>query len=201
MKKIILFDLGGVLINLDYQATISAFEKLGITNFDELYTQADQESLFDDLETGKVSSMHFINRLLDKLPAGITANQVVHSWNAMILNFPLERLKLVERLSKNHTLYLLSNTNGIHMEKVRRELQKVSRKPLEDYFSEVYLSHEIGCRKPHSETFKAVLDKMEVTADKVLFIDDSAQHIEGASAIGIESHHLRGEILDYFDIS
>jgi HAD superfamily hydrolase (TIGR01509 family) len=201
MKKIILFDLGGVLINLDYQATISAFEKLGITNFDELYTQADQESLFDDLETGKVSSMHFINRLLDKLPAGITANQVVHSWNAMILNFPLERLKLVERLSKNHTLYLLSNTNGIHMEKVRRELQKVSRKPLEDYFREVYLSHEIGCRKPHSETFKAVLDKMEVTADKVLFIDDSAQHIEGASAIGIESHHLRGEILDYFDIS
>ena len=84
----VLFDLGGVLIRLDYQRTITAFKQLGISNFDELYTQANQQQLFDLFETGMISPQRFINQLLDFLPNGASPNQVVNAWNAMILDVP-----------------------------------------------------------------------------------------------------------------
>lgn len=188
--KAILFDLGGVLINLDYQKTIREFENLGIGNFQEIYSQAQQSNLFDDYETGKVSSFHFINRLLDLLPAGTNPNQVVSAWNAMILDFPRVRLSLLEKLSKSHALYLLSNTNDLHMEKVRRELRKTTENTLESYFSQIFLSQELGLRKPDALVFETVAEKMKLKPQEILFIDDSIQHIESAREMGFHVVHL-----------
>tara|TARA_R110000737_G_scaffold98184_2_gene132448 strand:- start:28418 stop:29035 length:618 start_codon:yes stop_codon:yes gene_type:complete len=188
--KAILFDLGGVLINLDYQKTIHAFEKMGIENFDTLYSQAQQDDLFDDFETGKISSFHFINRILDLLPQGSNPNQVVSAWNAMILDFPMNRLDLLENLSKKYPICLLSNTNDLHMEKVRRELKKTSNKALEDFFNTIFLSQEIGLRKPTKEVFEYVSQKIGVSPEEILFIDDSIQHIESAKNIGFQTIHL-----------
>lgn len=189
-KKIILFDLGGVLIHLNYQLTIDAFKSLGISNFQEIYTQAEQSQLFDDFETGKISAFHFINRLLDLLPKGCNPNQVVHAWNAMILDFPEKNVQLLEKLAHHKDLYLLSNTNDLHVEKVRQELKKVSSKPLESYFSKVYFSQEIGDRKPNPSVFQKVLADMGAAPEDVLFVDDSLQHIKSANELGIETIHL-----------
>lgn len=187
-KKAILFDLGGVLLNLDYQLTENAFVELGLTDFRERYSQLAQTDLFDRFETGQISAFHFVNRLLDLLPSGVNANQVVHAWNAMILDFPAARLNWLKELGEKHDLYLLSNTNELHIPAVRRSLEKaVGHQRLEDYFRGTYFSSEIRRRKPDVTTFQWFLDQNGLQASEVLFIDDSPQHVDGATAAGIES--------------
>jgi HAD superfamily hydrolase (TIGR01509 family) len=193
----IIFDLGGVLIRLDYALTIRAFEQLGITDFDVLYNQAAQTDLFDRYETGKISSMQFINALLAYLPEGTSANQAVHAWNAMILDVPKERIRWLERLRQSHRLFLLSNTNDLHMPIVRRAWSKVSPKPLETFFDTVYLSYTLGMRKPDVATFQVVCEQNKLKPDKAIFIDDSIQHVEGARKAGLRVHHLTE--FDQFD--
>jgi HAD superfamily hydrolase (TIGR01509 family) len=199
--KAIVFDLGGVLINLDYHRTINAFRELGIDNFDDLFSQAQQNQIFDDFETGKISSFHFINRILDLLPKGSNPNQVVSAWNAMILDFPLKRLEILEDLSKNYSLYLLSNTNDLHMEKVRRELKKTSERPLEYFFKNTFLSQEIGLRKPTEEVFNFITSTLGLSSKEILFVDDSIQHIESANKLGFQTIHLTKELENHSSFS
>jgi len=187
----VIFDLGGVLINLDYERTSEAFKQLGMTHFDETYSQLQQTDLFDRFEIGEISSFHFINRVLDQLPAGISGNKVVHAWNAMILDFPVERLEWLLKLKQEKRIFLLSNTNTLHMEKVRRSLESaVGHQRLEDYFETVYLSCEMGMRKPHPEIFQHVCRVESLDPATTLFIDDTLQHVEGARKTGLNAIHL-----------
>lgn len=188
----IIFDLGGVLINLDYQRTSKAFVDLGLTDFDATYSQLQQTDLFDRFETGAISSFHFINRLLDQLPQGTSGNKVVHAWNAMILDFPADRLAWLLEMKQRYRIFLLSNTNTLHMEAVRRSLEKtVSHQRLEDYFERVYLSCEMGLRKPNAEIFSHVCEEQGLNPATTVFIDDSPQHVEGAATIGLQAIHLK----------
>jgi glucose-1-phosphatase len=194
----IIFDLGGVILNLDYQKTIDAFVELGLLNFEEEYTQLEQQKLFDDYETGKISSFHFVNRLLDKLPKGRNANQVVHAWNAMILDFPKERLNYLLELKKSKRIFLLSNTNDLHLELVQRKLKEVyPSKQLSDFFEKVYYSCDLGLRKPNPEIFTYVCQENSLDPSKTLFIDDSIQHVEGAKKAGIHAVHLTTSLEEF----
>lgn len=190
-KEAIIFDLGGVLLNLDYDLTEKAFISLGMTNFGESYSQLQQVQLFDRYETGEISSFHFVNRLLDLLPEGTTANQVVHAWDAMILDFPLKRLQNLEALSKKYRLFLLSNTNDLHIDAVRRALDKAAgHRELERYFEKTYFSSAVGMRKPDSKIFEFICNENNLDPSKTLFIDDSPQHIEGARLAGLDALFL-----------
>jgi len=95
--KAIIFDYGGVIINIDYQATIEAFNALGTIDFEEIYSQASQSNLFNQIETGEISGQYFINQLLDYLPSGASPNKVVAAWNAMIKDVPKDRIELLLR--------------------------------------------------------------------------------------------------------
>jgi HAD superfamily hydrolase (TIGR01509 family) len=189
--KHLIFDLGGVILNLDYQKTTQAFEALGLVDFPLMYSQASQNGLFDDYEKGLRSTPNFINALLDYLPTGTTANQVVAAWNAMILDFPPENLALLQRLKADYRLFLLSNTNDIHIQAVNRALQKVSaEKSLHPYFEKVYFSCEVHLRKPDAAIFELVCHENGLEMSETLFIDDSEQHIIGARALGLHTHFL-----------
>jgi len=193
----IIFDLGGVLINLDYQLTSKAFIDLGLTDFDATYSQLQQTDLFDRFETGAISSFHFINRLLDQLPQGTSGNKVVHAWNAMILDFPEERLLWLLEMKQRYRIFLLSNTNTLHMEAVRRSLERtIGHQRLEDYFEQVYLSFEMGLRKPNPEIFSRVCDEQGLNPATTVFIDDSPQHVEGARLAGLTAIHCTGKVED-----
>lgn len=187
----VIFDFGGVIINIDYQATIDAFMKMGIPNFEEIYSQAAQSDLFDAIETGRISAQHFINGLLDILPKGISPNSVVHAWNAMILDIPPHRIEFLELLREKKPIYLLSNTNEIHIIKALREWSKSSEKSIHDVFNHVYLSNEMNMRKPDAEIFVRVCEEQGLTPERTLFIDDSIQHIAGAASIGLQTYHLQ----------
>lgn len=183
----VIFDLGGVVLDLHYEATIEAFQALGAENFAELYSQVVQTDLFDRYETGQISSMHFVNKMKELLPDKISPNGVVSAWNAMIKEFQPGKLVFLEQLMQTHTTALLSNTNDLHMDCVRRKLKKVTGKPLEAYFRHTFLSQELNMRKPHRETFLSVCERMAVAPERVLFIDDSPQHVEGAKEAGLNA--------------
>ena len=188
----IIFDFGGVLINVDYYATIEAFKDLGIPYFEELYAKAQQSKVFDQFETGQISSQRFINELLNYLPAGTSPNAIVNAWNAMIMEVPSESIELLEELkSKGKRLFLLSNTNELHIPVAYKAWGKVSAKAPHELFDKIYLSHEIHQRKPNPEAFELVIRDQKLDPANTLFIDDSVQHIEGALKVGLEAYHLQ----------
>lgn len=184
----IIFDLGGVIIDIDYNKTADAFKTLGLIDFDEKYTQAAQTELFDRFEIGEVSSFHFVNRLLDLLPQGCNANQVVHAWNAMILTIPKERLDWLTDLRKSRKIVLLSNTNALHIDAVNRALTvTMPGKKLTDFFDHVYLSHEMGMRKPSVDIFIKVCNDQGFEPATTLFVDDTERHVLGAKKAGLQA--------------
>lgn len=197
----IIFDLGGVVLDIDYTRTIQAFKDLGIQDFDKLYTQASQSGVFDDFETGKITEEEFINYLLNSMSNSCTSADVIHAWNSMLLNWNKRKLDLILELRKNYRVFLLSNTNSIHKKAFLSSLEnQLGINSLDQYFETIYLSHEIGLRKPNKDVFEYVLNKENLNADKTLFLDDSIQHIEGAKSIGIQTQLIdsRLDILQFF---
>lgn len=194
----IIFDLGGVILNIDYHLTKEAFEKLGIEDFDVIYSQAKQTDIFDKLETGKISAQHFINKMLDFLPAGTSPNAVVKAWNAMLLDLPKVRLDLLSSLKQKYTTLLLSNTNEIHVDAFHAIIQQQhGLKNLENFFDTAYYSNELGRRKPDVDTFTHLCEIHQLNPSSTLFIDDSIQHIEGAKKAGLLAYHLKpGECIE-----
>lgn len=201
MKKIdaLLFDLGGVLIDVNYHKTIDAFAQLGVQNPSNLYNQFGQNQLFDQYEKGEVSSKFFLEKLKTLTKIDTIESDIVTAWNAMIGDFPNEKLDFIADLSQHNPCFLLSNTNEIHLKKAIENLQKTAFKNLDDLFIKCYYSHIIGKRKPEVETFKWVVDQMGIEASKVLFIDDSPQHIEGAKKAGLQVIYYK-EASDLFSI-
>lgn len=190
----IIFDFGGVLININYHKTIEAFKELGINDFEERYSQANQSSLFNDLEIGKISMQRFVNDLLQYLPNGTPPNQVVQAWNAMILDVPKTAVDLLKSLKGKYRLFLLSNTNEIHIPKALMEWRKITDIDFYSCFDHVFLSHEMGLRKPDKEIFSRVCEEQNIQPENALFIDDSPQHIIGASKVGLNTFHLTSDI-------
>ena len=186
----VIFDLGGVIIHIDYAATIRAFENLGHGDFHTMYSQAQQSGLFDELETGKISGQRFVNELLPYLKLGTSPNKVVAAWNSMIGSVPKERIELLQKVRERYPTFLLSNTNELHMQAVHRSWDASSEKPMSDFFNHIYLSHEIGMRKPNAEIFEFVCRENNLNPYETLFIDDSIQHIEGAKSCGLQTVHL-----------
>jgi len=189
--KHIIFDLGGVIINLNYQATYQAFEALGVKDFTSLYNQFTLTTLFDDLETGKVEPEVFLNEMQRHANPGTTHQQITDAWNAMLLDFPLRRLQILQQLRQHYGLYLLSNTNAIHMAAFNKILQESRGIPsLATFFDKAYYSHLIGLRKPFKEAYQIVLEENGLNPAETLFIDDTLPNIEGAQAVGIQTIHL-----------
>jgi FMN phosphatase YigB (HAD superfamily) len=187
----IIFDLGGVIINIDYQRTAAAFRSLGLNNFDEIYSQAKQEKLFDKLETGHLHEDHFREELLMHLPSGVNQIDINNAWNAMLLDFPVSRLDFIYKLREHYRIFLLSNTNIIHINSfLMLADEQVGKSFFENAFEKIYYSCDVGMRKPDPEIFELVLKENKLLPAETLFIDDSAQHIDGAGVAGIHAELL-----------
>jgi|TARA_B100001093_G_scaffold520473_1_gene616399 putative hydrolase of the HAD superfamily len=188
--KAIIFDLGGVILNIDYDLTIKEFEKLGVLNSTSYYSKNEQKKIFNDLEIGKISEKEFINAVKLKTN-NANENQIKHAWNKMLLNLPLEKLIFIKRIMYNYQTFLLSNTNCIHISCFKNSLSETEWKLFESAFNKIYFSYKIGMRKPSVKIFEYVLKENHLKAKNVLFIDDSIQHINAAQKIGIVTHHLK----------
>ena len=195
-SKAIIFDLGAVILNINYQNTIDEFSKLGVKNASSFYSKKVQTDLFNQIETGEITAEKFLSEL-QKETNNATISQVKYAWNAMLLDLPNERIQLIESLKNECQIYLLSNTNIIHIDAFKKQLGNSKWEEFSALFDKMYLSHEIGLRKPNTEVFEHILKEQNLKAEEVFFIDDSPQHIEGAKKLGIKTHHL----LDNEDIT
>lgn len=187
--KNIIFDLGGVLLNLDYNKTSVAFQKLGVANFDDLFTQFKANTLFEDLETGKISNESFYETIQQYCRPGVTRQEMESAWNAMLLDYREESLIYLTQLKQRYNLFLLSNTNRIHLAAIQALFtSQMGEKPLlDDYFTKAYYSHIIQMRKPYVSTYEFVLQDGNMLASETLFIEDSIQNVEGAKELGIQT--------------
>ena len=184
--KNIIFDLGGVIINLDIHKTIFEFNKLAEIPFESIYTQINQNTVFDLFDKGLISESDFFEELKKIINTHKTNQELITAWNAMLLDFPLERLSLLETLKSKYRLFLLSNTNETHIKAFESDLFKTSgSENLEPYFEKVYYSCRMGMRKPDQIIFDHVLNENKLIPEETLFIDDTQQHVDGALKSGI----------------
>lgn len=187
----IIFDFGGVLLNIDYKRTEQAFVDLGLPEFGRLYSQLQQTDLFDRFETGKIGGPEFIRELKTSTGLQATDAQVTDAWNAMLLDLPLRRLQILQQLQLHFDTFLLSNTNEIHEAAFNKILKaQAGFQSMGVFFDKVYYSHHVGLRKPGPEIFRMILEQNGLSAEKTLFIDDSPQHIATAKALGLQTIFL-----------
>jgi len=189
--KNIIFDLGGVIINLDYARTIDEFNKLSVKPFETIFTQLQQSPLFDQFDKGAITETAFFEEIKKSLLPGTSKEEILHAWNAMLLDFPIHRLQLLTKLKTKYRLFLLSNTNETHVAQLEAILYKQHGfKKLEPFFEKVYYSNRTGMRKPDPEIFDLVLNENKLNKNETIFIDDSPQHIQGAMNAGIKAYYL-----------
>ena len=192
--KNIIFDLGGVILNINYELTSKSFENLGGFEFENLYSQAKQKNIFNQLETGEISPSIFRSELKKLMGFNVSDEKFDQSWNAMLLDLPIKRLELIKSLGFSYNTFLLSNTNEIHIKAFKQIInEKIGYSNFVSCFKKCYYSSEIGLRKPNLACFNYVLKQNNLIAQETLFIDDSIQHIEGAKKAGLKTYHLKNE--------
>ena len=191
MKNInaIIFDLGGVILNINYQKTINEFANLNLISEDSYFSKSLQTDLFDQIETGKISANEFLIEIQKKNTA-VSIQQIKSAWNAMLLNLPQKRIELIKKIRKKFSIYLLSNTNAIHIAEFKRKIGADRYHEFYNLFDKVYYSHEIGVRKPNAKAFEVILEENQLAPHEVFFIDDSIQHIKGAKKLGIKTGYI-----------
>ena len=186
--KNIILDLGGVLINLDYDKLNKSLSSMGLSN---AFSKAKQIELFDKLEEGKISDENFLREFNELAKANHNHQTIINAWNSILLDFPQERLHLLRLLAEKYRMFLFSNTNSIHINEVYNILKRdCGVNDLNQYFERIYLSNELGLRKPKPEGFKFILEDNQLNANETLFIDDSPQHVEGAKKVGLNAQWL-----------
>ncbi|MDI3527421.1 MAG: glucose-phosphatase [Tenuifilum sp.] len=189
--KNIIFDLGGVVLDIDYKLTLNEFNRLGI-NINDYSILTGKNEIFNQFDCGLVSPSEFRKQICGLFNISVDAETFDLAWNKLLLEWDFERLKFIERLRDDYKIFLLSNTNAIHFEHYNKELAKKTGKELKDYFDKLYLSFELGMRKPQPEIFQRVLDENRIDPKETLFIDDTLEHIAAAKKLGINAIHLNG---------
>ena len=200
----IIFDLGGVILNLDYNLTIQAFKDLGIVDFEHNYLQAKQDAVFDRYEKGKVTSAEFRNYFREKTSTVLSDSEIDAAWNKMLLDLPQHRIQFLDKVKTSCPIFLFSNTNAIHLNAFQTIIENQHGKSnlLEELFNKTYYSHIVGERKPNAHAFEIVLQEQNLDPSKVLFIDDSKQHIDGANLLGIKTYHLiKEDVTEIFELN
>jgi len=189
----IIFDFGGIFVDLDFKKTTDAFNRLGaVGDFSHFFSKASQTPLFNQFEVGAISSREFLSQLQDFLELkNISEQELIDAWAALLLDIKPERIEFLKEIGKGKKIFLLSNINQLHEEYMDRYLiQNPEFKDFYSHFDKVYFSHRIGLRKPHTDIFEYVCKDSALDKNKTIFIDDSIQHVEGARKFGLQAYHL-----------
>jgi len=178
-------------MNLDFKLTERAFIELGITAFPTMYNQHHSNDLFEKLETGKMGEAEFYEAFRQESKTQLTDEQIKTAWNALLLDFPAERLQWLDTIRQKYNVYLFSNTNIIHYDAFM-EILCVNNgcTNFNTYFRKAYYSHELGLRKPYPASYQKILEEQGLLPAETLFIDDTARNIEGAQKTGLQTIHL-----------
>lgn len=189
--KNIIFDFGNVLLNINPELTSGAFRKLGIKDETDFFGGRGSLELMQRFERGFATPDEFRQSIAASMKTIVTHAQIDEAWNALLLDFPPERVELVKKLGQTHRLFLLSNSNQIHYEVFTSDFQKTYGYPLEFLFEKMWFSHQVGLSKPDAAIFEFVLKDKMLDPKETLFIDDTLMHVEAGRKTGIQAWHLK----------
>lgn len=201
--KNIIFDWGGVITDLHFEATKKAFHDLGLTVFDESVPHDPNHDLFIPFEIGKISPQQFRNRLKVLSTRQLTDADIDEAWCKLLADLPADRWRILEAVSKNFRTFILSNTNAIHQPYYYKRLRQLyGTDGYAHFFEKTYFSHELGMRKPDPEIFQFVLDDARLNPAETIFIDDFIENIETAQKLGFQTIHLKAPLTlaDVFEL-
>jgi FMN phosphatase YigB (HAD superfamily) len=196
MINTIIFDFGDIFINLDKEAPIAEFSKLGLKEWTE-----DLNELNLSFEKGKISELQFIEGFQKHMPKA-SIDEIRNAWNTILLDFPLYRLEFLQMLSQKYRLFLLSNTDAIHIDRFQHKAGITFYREFYQCFERVYFSFELGMRKPEAEIFNYLVKQHELTPKRTLFIDDKKENTDAALALGFQVWNLqvgKEDVVHLFD--
>lgn len=200
--KNLIFDLGGVILDLSVDHTLQAFSNVSGLDKAVVKNRFIASKGFEEYEKGLLTDAEFRDFVREIYAVKISDQAIDQCWNSMLLGIPFEKLELLNRLKNTHQVYLLSNTNHIHLNYIQTTIMPAlgGGKVLDDYFHRAYYSHLMKKRKPDADIFEQVLEENGLKADESLFLDDNEANIEGAKALGIKTLHVPTPdlILTYF---
>jgi putative hydrolase of the HAD superfamily len=185
MIDTIIFDFGDIFINLDKQATIDGLERLGLSSWNE-----DLDQLNISFEKGQISRDDFLLGIQKQIP-NATIDEILMAWNAVLLDFPLYRLEFLQLLSKKFRLFLLSNTDAIHIDHFEQREGASFYGDFYQCFEKVYFSYEMGMRKPDAEIYTTLINRHELSPKRTLFVDDKKDNTDAAKALGLHVWNLQ----------
>lgn len=200
--KNIIFDFGGVIINIDPQKTIQALKSLKFYQPEKIFSNPNSACMLNKLEIGAISDQEFIMYVKQFCKPETTSFEIIRAWNAMLLDIPQNRIKLLQTLKKDYRIFLLSNTNHIHYLSYIVDFEKTTHGiKFNDFFDKAYFSFEIKMRKPNIEIYKHVINEQQLNPEETLFIDDSIENIETAKMLNLKTHWLKEELVDILPIT
>lgn len=193
--KNIIFDFGGVILNLDEQKTFSELMRIMGCNKEELYTIMHTNNTFYKYECGLISSEEFVAHLQSLSFIPVKKEDVITAWNAMLLDFPEQHVRLLLNLKKTYRTFLLSNTNDLHEKAFIANMKAQGiQESIYDLFETVWYSHTLHLRKPNADIYEAVLKEANLNPHETLFLDDRQENLDGAKEVGISTMHITKDV-------
>jgi len=183
--KNIVFDLGGVLIELDTQRPIDRFKEIGVSDAEKLLDPYEQKGIFLDLENGKTDLRGFCTELSRHAGKEISEEDVTYGWLEFVEDVPQYKLDYLLKLKEKYKVYLLSNTNPVIMRWARSSVFSPAGRPLTDYVDKIYASYEVGITKPDPGIFEYMLSDAQMVPSETLFIDDGKRNVEVGASLGM----------------
>jgi putative hydrolase of the HAD superfamily len=187
----IVFDIGNVLIDIDYEFMVSEFARIANTDFHQIVTYSHQERFFDQYEKGQISTAEFRTILRRYLRPDVTDQEIDTAWNSILIHYPAEKFDLLKKLRGQYKILALSNINDLHAAAIDVGVQaQFGAVDMRSYFDHAYYSHEMGLRKPEREIYEMVLREQSLDPAHTLFIDDKLENTSAAATLGIRTYHL-----------
>lgn len=189
--KNIIFDLGNVIINIDFDLTYAAFEKITHKNLKQVYQDFEDQQIWERYELGDLSNDAFIQLLREALEINANDQKIIEAWNALLLDIPQNRIDKLRELRKKYRLFILSNTSDLHILDVNRILKESTGvDDLKELVEVAYYSYEMELRKPGVAIYNRVLEESNLIASETLFLDDNLDNVLGADKVGLNTIHV-----------
>ncbi|PLW98888.1 MAG: hypothetical protein C0591_03610 [Marinilabiliales bacterium] len=189
--KTIIFDFGGVILDIDPQITIKEFQKMGFKDVAKTKSKEFIEDIIRKFERGIYTPEVFRKKLRAFLELDVSDQKLDDAWNALIYDIPAERIEVLEQVKKNYQILLLSNSNEIHYDLYVRDLQlRFGYREFDELFDKSYFSFDMHLSKPDPEVYEFIINQHDLKPSQTLFIDDNEENIAAASKLGLKTYLL-----------
>ncbi len=185
--SVLIFDLGGVLVDLDWKKCTDEFEKIGVKRITEILSTTVQKDFILEFECGKITTQEFCDKIRELGTKPITNKEIEKAWASFLMDIPKQKLDLLLELRKKYRVVMLSNTNPLSFATCKDEIFTKYGRTIDDYFDKCYLSYQMKMAKPKKDIFLQLLKKENVSAENCLFLDDGKHNVETAKSLGIQT--------------